>query len=85
MKLTIAGTKIIINALHDWQQDKEFQFYQQDPSSGYLTLNRQWNRSLKKVIQNIEQKGLITNMLKNPARRNKLAIIDYQPSSTVAA
>lgn len=85
MKLTLAGTKIIINALHDWQQDTKFQFYRQDPSLGYLTLNRQWNRSLKKGIQNIEQKGLITNMLKNPARRNKLPIIEYQPSSTVTA
>jgi len=77
MKLTVAGTKIIINALNDWQQDKPFQFHQQDPSLGYLTLNRQWNRSLKKVIQHIEQNNLISTMLKTPARRNKLPIIEY--------
>lgn len=78
MKLTREGTKIVLDALQDWQKGIDLQFYQQDFSRGYLTLNRQWGRVLKKEIKRIERDAVISQMLKTPARRDKLPIIRYK-------
>jgi len=75
MKLTREGTKILIDALNIWHADSELAFYQQDYSRGRLTLNRQWNRQLRNVVQGIEKNGLVAEMLKAPARRERLPIV----------
>ena len=78
MKLTREGTNIIIKVLDDWRQGADLQFHRQDFSRGYLTLNRQWSRELKRVVKGIEGQGIIGRMLKTPARREKLPIVRYQ-------
>ncbi len=75
MKLTREGTKILIEALKIWHAGLGLDFYPQDYSRGCLTLNRQWNRQLRKVVQGIEKNGLIAEMLKTPARRERLPIV----------
>ena len=79
MKLTCAGTKIVIDAVQDWEQGHLLQFQKQDHALGYLTLNRQWSLPLRREIKRIEQNKVIGQMLKYAARRVKLPIIDYIP------
>jgi hypothetical protein len=80
MKLTREGTKIIIDVLQDWQKGIELQFCKQDFSRGFLTLNRQWGRVMKKEIQRIDRDAVISQMVKTPARREKLPIIKFKQS-----
>ena len=49
---------------------------QPGPSQGLLTLNRQWSRPLARQIRYIERQGLIGKMLKQPARRARLPIVE---------
>lgn len=79
LKLTKAGTELVIKALNDWQQDHELTFQQQDHGLGYLTLNRQWSKALKKEINHIEQHNIINQMLKTPARKELLPLIEFSP------
>lgn len=81
LRLTYEGTKIVIDALADWEKGEELQFHEQDHSCGYLTLNRQWSRLLRKEIKRIEQGLVIGQMLKKPARLEKLPIIKFKSES----
>ncbi len=75
MKLTSEGTRIVIEALALWRSGNDLVFHEQDHSLGYLTLNRQWNRSLRATIENIEKNNLIAKMIRTPARKERLPII----------
>lgn len=77
MKLTREGTKILINALADWQAGAEMKFHRQDHSLGYLTLNRQWSRQLRNEVSRIEKNGIISRMLKTPARKERMPILTF--------
>ncbi len=75
LKLTREGTRILIEALDNWSSGTGFKFAKQDHSLGYLTLNRQWNRSLRDAINKIERNGGLAKMLAKPARQERLPII----------
>jgi folate-dependent phosphoribosylglycinamide formyltransferase PurN len=76
MKLSREGTRILIQALALWVNDQKLQYFKQDHSAGYLTLNRQWSRELRQVIKNIEADRGIARMLDKPARREYLPIVE---------
>lgn len=77
LKLTVAGTQIIIEALDDWQQGRQLVFHTQDHALGYLTLNRQWSRLLRSQIDRLQKKEDMRQMLKTPARRSEMPIVTY--------
>ena len=76
MQLTQRGTELIIRAIDKLDAGDELQFRKQDISMGFLTLNRHWTKHLRKQIQHVERNGLIAQMLKKPARRKKLPIVE---------
>jgi methionyl-tRNA formyltransferase len=80
LKLTCAGTEIVIDALADWQQEIPLTFHTQDHALGYLTLNRQWSRTLRSEIQRLQKQDNMRQMLKTPARRTEMPIISYTPA-----
>jgi len=67
MKLTRKGTKILVDALRLWDAGLGLDFHPQDCSRGFLTLNRQWNRQLRSVVQGIEKNGLVAVIFQFPA------------------
>jgi methionyl-tRNA formyltransferase len=79
LKLTCAGTEIVIDALADWQQGIPLTFHRQDHALGYLTLNRQWSRTLRSEIERLHKHDGMRQMLKTPARRSEMPIISYTP------
>lgn len=76
MKLTREGTRLTIKALVAWKAEKPLAFAEQDHSQGYLTLNRQWSRTLNQQVKDIEQNQGIKKMLATPARRDKMPIVN---------
>ncbi len=81
LKLTVAGTEIVIDALDDWQQGKQWVFHTQDHAQGYLTLNRQWSRLLRSQLDRLQRKDGMRQMLKTPARRSEMPIVTYSRQS----
>jgi len=76
MQLTQRGTELIIRAIVKLDAGEELQFRKQDISLGFLTLNRHWTKHLRKQIRYVERNGLIAQMLKKPARKKKLPIVE---------
>jgi hypothetical protein len=83
MQLTYLGTKLAVEAIEQVVAGQPLTFQSQDHSQGLLTLNRQWSRPLARQIRHLEHRGLIATMLKHPARRARLPIIE--PASLVTA
>jgi folate-dependent phosphoribosylglycinamide formyltransferase PurN len=81
LKLTVAGTQIVVDALDDWQRGCEWPFHTQDHALGYLTLNRQWSRLLRSQLDRLQSTGGIQQMLKTPARASEVPIITYARQS----
>lgn len=77
LKLTVAGTEIVIEALDDWQQGCQWVFHNQDHTLGYLTLNRQWSSVLRSQIKRLQKQEAMCQMLKTPARRSEMPIVTY--------
>lgn len=76
MQLTRLGTELIIRAIDRIGSGEELRFRKQDISLGFLTLNRHWTKHLRKQIRYIEKNNLIGQMLKKPARKKKLPIVE---------
>jgi hypothetical protein len=76
MQLTHLGTKLAAQAIEQVAAGRPLQFFSQDHSQGLLTLNRQWSRPLGRQIRYLESRGLIARMLKHPARKARLPIIE---------
>ena len=76
MQLTQRGTELIIRAIDRIGSGEELRFRKQDISLGFLTLNRHWTKHLRKQIRHIEKNNLIGQMLKRPARKKKLPIVE---------
>lgn len=79
MKLSFAGTQLVLDTLHSINKGAEVHSEQQDHSLGYLTLNRQWTKALKEQIRLIEKEGILEKMIKFPARRELMPIIEAKP------
>lgn len=77
-QLTKIGTELVIEAIHKLESGEELQFKKQDVSLGFLTLNRHGSKYLRKQIQYIERNNLIEQMLKRPARKQKLPIVELE-------
>jgi hypothetical protein len=76
MQLTVLGTELIIEAINRIEAGEELHFHQQDLSAGYLTRNNQYSDFLRMQIERIEKNNLIDEMLKKPARKERLPIIE---------
>jgi methionyl-tRNA formyltransferase len=76
MQLTQRGAELIIRAIDKIDAGEELQFHKQDISLGFLTLNRHWTKHLRKQIRHVERNDLIAQMLKKPARKKKLPIVE---------
>jgi methionyl-tRNA formyltransferase len=76
MQLTRLGTELIIEALNRIKAGETLAFQPQDRSRGYLTTNRQMTKSIRRQIEHIEKCGVVRLMLKKPARRQRLPIVE---------
>ncbi|UCB51878.1 MAG: hypothetical protein JSV10_07780 [Candidatus Zixiibacteriota bacterium] len=76
MQLTQRGTELLIRAIDKMDAGEELRFRKQDVSLGFLTLNRHWTKHLRRQIRHVERNGLIAQMLKKPARKTKLPIVE---------
>ena len=76
LQITQLGTELIVRAIDKIESGEQLQFKKQDYSLGYLTLNRQWSRHIRKQVEYIERNNLIGLMLKKPARKQELPIIE---------
>lgn len=63
------GTRLTIEAVRILAQNKRLKTTKQDLGTGYLTLQRQWNRRCLALIRYIEANGVIAQMLAKPARK----------------
>lgn len=81
MRLTRAGTRLMVTALNKLHQGEALEFHQQDFAHGFLTLNRQWARPLRNQIRFIQRHRLIATMLKRPSRKTRLPIVEFQEDS----
>ena len=82
MQLTHLGTRLAAKAIEQVAARRSLKFHSQDHSQGILTLNRQWSRPLGRQIRYLERRGLIAKMLKHPARKARLPIVE--PAGFVA-
>lgn len=76
MQLTKLGTGLTIEILGHMQRGKELTFHKQDFSQGFVTLTRQWSRHWSNHLRFIEQNEVIPKMLKRPARKERLPIVE---------
>jgi methionyl-tRNA formyltransferase len=81
-RLTKIGTELVIEAIDELESREELQFRKQDVSLGFLTLNKHWTKYLRKQIQYIERNNLIEQMLRRPARRQKLPIVELETAKS---
>jgi hypothetical protein len=85
MQLTHLGTELAAAAVERVAAERTLSFHLQDHSQGLLTLNRQWSRPLANQICYLERQGLVAKMLKHPARRARLPIIEFDSLPEVRA
>lgn len=76
MKLTYLGTELILKIIEHMQQGKELVFYPQNPKEGQLIQIKHWTKHHHRLLREIEQKGLIGEMLGKPMRREKVEILE---------
>jgi folate-dependent phosphoribosylglycinamide formyltransferase PurN len=76
MKLTLHGTELMMMGISKFVNKEPMEFRKQDFSMGYLAYQRQWGVHLKRHVEYIEQQGMVRQMLKYPARKEKMPIIE---------
>lgn len=76
MQLGVLGTQLFIKIINLIRRGSELSYKVQDFSQGYITNGKQWNEHMENGIRFIETNGLIETMLKKPARKQKLTIIE---------
>lgn len=81
-RLTKVGTELVIEGIRKLKSGEELQFKKQDVSLGFLTLNKHWTKYLRKQIQYIERNDLIERMLRRPARKQRLPIIEFEATNS---
>jgi methionyl-tRNA formyltransferase len=83
MKLTRAGTELMLRGIEKYANNEEVRFAKQDYSLGYLTYQRQWGGHLKNQVKYIEENGVIEKMLKYPSRNFRLPIVEINQSHQI--
>jgi methionyl-tRNA formyltransferase len=78
MQLTKMGTELVIEAIKKLDSGEELDFKAQDFSQGFITLNRQRSKFIRKQVKYIERNGIVDKMLKHPARKDKLPIVEMR-------
>jgi len=81
MQLTRLGTELIVELLDGIEAGEDLRFESQDYSRGYLTTSRQITRAIRRQVEYIEKNGIIGKMLKKPARKQPLPIVELPPLS----
>ena len=77
MKITRLGTDLVIEALNRKIAGGELRFVDQDLSRGFLGWAASWSAHLAAEVRRIENDGLIAEMLRRPARKERLPIIEW--------
>lgn len=77
MQLTKLGVELLLTAIARIEAGEELNFIKQDYSLGFMTRVKQWDRHLLKRLENLENKSLVKTMLKDPARKQKLPIVEF--------
>jgi len=80
MQLTKLGTELTLQAIDKLESGGELQFHPQDFSAGFVTLSRQTSHYWLKHVRLLEKRGL-TQMLKTPARKERLPIIEMDTAT----
>ena len=78
MQLTSLGTDLVLRVVRKLKRGEELKFVDQDSALGYLGTNRQWTAALRTHVAYIQRSGAIARMLKSPARRQKLPIVELE-------
>ncbi len=78
MQLTYLGTELMLQALDKVRDGEPLRFFPQDLSRGFLTSRQQWNLALKRQVDHIEKSGTLRKMLEQPARRERLPIVELR-------
>lgn len=76
MQLTKLGTDLSVQIVDRLKRGDDLTFHKQDFSQGFVTLTRQWSRHWSNHLRFIEQNGVIPKMLKRPARKERLPIVE---------
>jgi len=76
MKLTCLGTDLVLSAIRRLERGEQLSFAAQQHSLGYLGTSGQWSTALRAHVAWLERSGAIAQMLKSPARRSKLPIVE---------
>jgi folate-dependent phosphoribosylglycinamide formyltransferase PurN len=84
MRLTQAGTALMLQVLDQLERGLDLPCRQQDLAQGLLTLNRQWSRALRRHVRSIERRGMIARMLQSPARKARLPIVEFNRQGALA-
>jgi folate-dependent phosphoribosylglycinamide formyltransferase PurN len=79
MQLTRLGTGLVIDVLDRIKAGEELVFESQDYSRGYMTKIKQMTKPLRRQVEYIEASRTIELMLKKPARRVRLPIVELSP------
>ena len=76
LKLTRAGTPIVIEALGGVASGRSLRFWPQDLSRGKLRLNRDWSKQRRREVRRLTRPAALGAMLDDPSRVERLAIVD---------
>jgi methionyl-tRNA formyltransferase len=76
MHIAKLGTELMIKVIDEIKSGKKLEFHKQDPSRGFVTLTMHRSKYIRKQVKYIENNNLIEIMLKKPARKQKLPIIE---------
>ena len=80
MRLTLAGTRLMVQALDQVKEGRELVFHPQDMSRGLVRTSGQWSDALARRLKEIEAGGVIERMNARPARGPQ-PIVAYDPEA----
>lgn len=81
MKLTRLGTDIILDALAELAAGRELAFHRQDRALGLLYRSEYMTLAQRKLLNRSLAEGRLARMLERPARKKRLPIVEFTPST----
>ncbi len=78
MQLTRLGTDLVVRAISKLEAGEELAYVAQDRGLGFLDLSRNWSSALRRHVEFIEDSGTVARMLRTPARKQKLPIVELE-------
>lgn len=81
-RLTCAGTRIVVELLERLRSGAELSFSSSAPGAGHLYLKKHFSRHLARRIAEIQNSGLLVEMLRTPSRKERLPIHEWTAATT---